>query len=59
MFELWALEANGWRCVYRNEQRWKVEHEASRWPKWQVEIMASGDGRSAAQAGGPTVTAGQ
>jgi len=39
MFELWALETEGWRKVYADTQRWKVEHEASRWPKWQVEIV--------------------
>jgi hypothetical protein len=41
MFELWALETDGWRLVYENEQRWKVEFEARRWPKWQVEIVES------------------
>lgn len=45
MFELWVLDWCrsdgwcGWWCVFRQDQQWKVEAEAARWPKWQVEIV--------------------
>jgi hypothetical protein len=46
MYELWILEWNrmgsgwaGWWCVFHADQSWKVESEASRYPKWQIEII--------------------